>query len=77
MSAHGYTEDCIGYGVELSTRKANFRPRGRRPLTDVLPAILALIPAFNSHIGSGLPESQYRPQPHSWFCQNGADLPFD
>lgn len=48
MSAYGYTEDCIGYGVELSTRKANFRPRGRRPLTDALAAILALIPAFKA-----------------------------
>jgi len=32
MSAYGYTEDLIGYGVELSTRKAISRPRGRRGL---------------------------------------------
>src|SRR3989337_401227 len=35
MSAYGYTEDFIGYGVELSrqaARKAIARPRGRRGL---------------------------------------------
>ena len=35
MSGYGYTEDFIGYGVELSTqapRKGTSRPRGRRGL---------------------------------------------
>ena len=35
LGGYGYAEDCIGYGVELSTktaRKAPSRPRGRRGL---------------------------------------------